>query len=77
LGRGEGGEGGERSFALAEVEALDVEGGRDGVDEEEAEDSPIDIDEVIDVNPEEACQEAHSHHYSEIRYLCMSNFAAI
>ncbi len=48
-------------FALAEVEALDVKHSGNHVNEEEAYDSSVDVDDVIDVDLEEAHHEAHSH----------------
>ena len=53
-------------FAFAEVEAADVENGRYEVDEEETDDSSVDVDDVVDIDFENAHHEAYADHQDEV-----------
>jgi len=62
------------AFSFGEIEAFDVNDYRDEVDEEEADDSPIDIDDIANTDFEDANQEADTDHQCDINYLGNINF---
>lgn len=65
-----------RFFPLAEVQAFDMEHSWDEVDEEEPNDCSVDVDDVVDVDLEDANHEADPHHHNKVNDLAHFNFAS-
>lgn len=68
---------GDSLLALAEIETLDVKHGRDQVYEEEADDCPVDVDDIIDVDLEEPDHEADGDHEHKIYNLSKVDLLAL